>query len=85
MGILCATGSLCFFVALRDTTAANVSQLHYTQLITGALMAWLVWHQVPGLDTMLGAVLIIASGLYIAALAAQDHRSFWISPPVHPD
>jgi drug/metabolite transporter (DMT)-like permease len=85
MGVLCATGSLCFFVALRDTAAANVSQLHYTQLITGALMAWLVWRQVPGLDTILGAVLIIASGLYIATVAAREHRGVWISPPIHPD
>jgi drug/metabolite transporter (DMT)-like permease len=85
MGILCATGSLCFFVALRDTAAANVSQLHYTQLITGALMAWLVWHQAPGLSTVLGAGLILVSGLYIAALASQERGGVWLSPPVHPD
>lgn len=85
MGALCATGSLCFFVALRDTTAANVSQLHYTQLLTGALMAWAVWHQAPTTYTLTGAVLIIASGLYIAALAAQDRRGVWLSPPIHPD
>lgn len=85
MGILCATGSLCFFVALRDTAAANVSQLHYTQLVTGALMAWLVWHQVPGLDTILGAFLIIGSGVYIAALAAREGRGLWVTPPIHPD
>jgi drug/metabolite transporter (DMT)-like permease len=85
MGILCATGSLCFFVALRDTAAANVSQLHYTQLLTGALMAWLVWHQVPGVGTVLGAALIIGSGVYIATLAARENRGLWLSPPVRPD
>lgn len=85
MGVLCATGSLCFFFALRHTTAANVSQFHYTQLITGAFMAWLVWRQKPGLDTILGAILIIASGLYIALHASPEHRSIWISPPIHPD
>lgn len=85
VGTLCATGSLCFFAALRDTAAANVSQLHYTQLITGALMAWLVWRQVPGLDTVLGAVLILSSGLYIAALASREPGRVWLSPPVHPD
>ncbi|MGA8108613.1 MAG: DMT family transporter, partial [Acidobacteriaceae bacterium] len=85
VGVLCAAGSLCFFAALRDTTAANVSQLHYTQLVTGTLMAWLVWHQVPGLDTLLGAALILVSGLYIATLASRDQRGIWLSPPVHPD
>ena len=85
VGVLCATGSLCFFVALRNTAAANVSQIHYTQLVTGAIMAWLVWRQAPTLLTIAGAVLIIASGLYIATLASRDHHSTWISPPVHPD
>ncbi|MFZ0631210.1 MAG: DMT family transporter [Acidobacteriaceae bacterium] len=85
VGVLCATGSLCFFVALKNTAAANVSQIHYTQLVSGALMAWLVWRQAPTLLTAAGAVLIIASGLYIATLASRDHHSTWISPPVHPD
>lgn len=85
VGVLCATGSLCFFVALRHTTAANVSQLHYTQLVTGAAMAWIVWRQAPTVLTVAGAALIIGSGVYIAALASRDHHSTWISPPVHPD
>ena len=85
MGLLCSIGSLCFFVALKHTTAANVSQFHYTQLITGALMAWLVWRQTPGLYTILGAVLIIVSGIYIALNASQQQHSVWISPPIHPD
>jgi len=85
MGILCATGSLCFFFALRNTTAANVSQFHYTQLVTGALMAWLVWRQAPTIYTFTGAVLIIISGVYIALHASEEHRAVWISPPVHPD
>jgi drug/metabolite transporter (DMT)-like permease len=85
VGVLCASGSLCFFVALKNTAAANVSQIHYTQLVTGALMAWLVWRQAPTLLTLAGAALIIVSGLYIATMASRDHHSTWISPPVHPD
>jgi drug/metabolite transporter (DMT)-like permease len=85
MGLLCAIGSLCFFVALRNTTAANVSQFHYTQLITGALMAWLVWRQVPSLFTVAGAALIIASGVYIALHASEDVRKMWTHPATVPD
>ena len=85
MGILCSIGSLCFFFALRNTTAANVSQFHYTQLVTGALMAWLVWRQAPTLYTLSGALLIIVSGVYIALHASQEHRAVWLSPPIHPD
>ncbi len=84
MGLLCAVGSLCFFVALKHTTAANVSQFHYTQLVTGALMAWLVWRQVPSLVTLGGAALIIVSGVYIAVHASHDER-VWTHPTTVPD
>jgi drug/metabolite transporter (DMT)-like permease len=84
MGLLCAIGSLCFFVALKHTTAANVSQFHYTQLVAGALMSWLVWRQPPSLFTLLGAVLIIVSGVYIALHASRDPQT-WPHPATVPD
>jgi drug/metabolite transporter (DMT)-like permease len=72
IGCFCAVGSLCFFVALKHTTAGNVSQYHYTQLLTGALVAFLVWHEIPTLSMVLGASLIIASGAYIAYVASRE-------------
>ncbi len=70
-GAFCALGGICFFVALKHTSAANVSQYHYTQLVTGALVAYLVWHEVPSLSMVLGGSLIIVSGLYIAFVATR--------------
>jgi drug/metabolite transporter (DMT)-like permease len=66
MGFLCALGNICFFVALKHTTAANVSQYHYTQLVSGAVVAYLIFHEKPTRFMLIGAVLIVASGLYIA-------------------
>jgi drug/metabolite transporter (DMT)-like permease len=71
MGLFCALGSFFFFVALKHTTAATVAQYHYTQLLTGALLAYLIWHTRPTLSMVLGAVLIVASGLYIAVTAPR--------------
>lgn len=71
MGLFCAAGTLCFYIAVKHTSAANVSQYHYTQLLTGTLVSFLVWHDKPGLFVVLGGSLILASGLYIA-VAAQD-------------
>ncbi len=71
VGLFCTTGSICFFVALKHTSAANVSQYHYTQLVTGAIVAWLLWREVPTVWMVMGATLIAASGLYIAWLAAR--------------
>lgn len=70
MGVFAAVGSLCFFIALKHTSAANVSQYHYTQLLTGALLAYLIWHEKPNLPMLLGGTLIIGSGLYIAVHAS---------------
>jgi drug/metabolite transporter (DMT)-like permease len=66
MGFFCAFGSICFFVALKHTSAATVSQYHYTQLLTGALLAYLIWHEVPTLPMLLGGAVIIGAGVYIA-------------------
>ncbi len=71
MGAFCALGTLCFYIAVKHTSAANVSQYHYTQLLTGTLVSYLVWHDKPGLYVIAGGVLILGSGLYIA-LAARE-------------
>ena len=66
MGVFCAAGTLSFYVAVKHTSASNVSQYHYTQLLTGALISCLVWHDKPGLPMLAGGSLIIGSGLVIA-------------------
>lgn len=72
MGLFCALGTLCFYIAVKHTTAANVSQYHYTQLITGTLVSYLVWHDKPGTWIVTGGLLILASGLYVAMGEAED-------------
>jgi drug/metabolite transporter (DMT)-like permease len=69
MGVFCAAGTLSFYVAVKHTSASNVSQYHYTQLLTGALISYLVWHDKPGLPMLAGGSLIIGSGLMIAIAA----------------
>jgi drug/metabolite transporter (DMT)-like permease len=71
MGVFCAAGTLSFYFAVKHTSASNVSQYHYTQLLTGALISYLVWHDKPGLPMLAGGLLIIGSGLLIA-LAARN-------------
>jgi drug/metabolite transporter (DMT)-like permease len=71
MGLFCALGTLCFYIAVKHTSAANVSQYHYTQLVTGTLVSYLVWHDKPGAYVLLGGALILGAGLYIA-VAARD-------------
>jgi drug/metabolite transporter (DMT)-like permease len=74
MGVFCALGSLFFFVALKHTTAATVSQYHYTQLLTGALLGYLIWDTKPTIFMVVGGGLIAASGLYIALTAPRSQH-----------
>lgn len=74
MGLFCAFGSMCFFVALKHTSPVHVSQCHYTQLVSGALLTWLIWRETPTMWMAAGSVLIVASGLLMAASMAEEHR-----------
>jgi drug/metabolite transporter (DMT)-like permease len=71
MGVFGAAGTLSFYFAVKHTSASNVSQYHYTQLLTGAVISYFVWHDKPGLPMLVGGSLIIGSGLSIA-LAARN-------------
>ena len=73
IGVCCAAGTLSFYIAVQHTSAGNVSQYHYTQLVTGALVSYLVWHEKPGLSMVMGGALILASGLWIA-WSARERR-----------
>ena len=67
MGIMNVLGNFSMAMALKDTKAATVKQFHYTQLVTGALIGYVVWHEVLTPPMLIGAAIIIASGLYVAA------------------
>jgi drug/metabolite transporter (DMT)-like permease len=71
MGAFCSAGAICFFVAVKHTSASTVSQYHYTQLVTGALVTFLVWRELPTVWMVTGGALIVAAGLYIAVLTKR--------------
>jgi drug/metabolite transporter (DMT)-like permease len=75
MGLFCAFGSMCFFVALQSTSPVHVSQCHYTQLVTGALVTWLIWREVPTVWMIAGSVLIVAAGLLMAVALTREHAA----------
>ncbi len=74
-GVCCVVGSICYFVALKHTTAANVSQYHYSQLLTGSLVAYLIWRERLTPWMVVGAAVIVAAGGYTAAAAYGARRA----------
>ena len=58
--------------AFRLAPAALVAPFDYTALIWASGLGWLVWGEIPGTWTLIGATVIIASGLLIIIREAQQ-------------
>jgi len=56
---------------VKHTSASTVSQYHYTQLVTGAIVTFLVWRELPTIWMLMGGALIVTAGLYIAVLTRR--------------
>ncbi len=50
----------------RRAAPAMLAPFEYTSLVGGALAGYLIWNEIPDRWTILGATLIIASGLFVA-------------------
>lgn len=80
-GLTGILGNFAVYKAIRHTAAATVSQFHYTQIVTGALIGYLVWNDVPTLNMLAGIMIIILSGIYVAAHARRmENRASAIEP-----
>jgi hypothetical protein len=66
MSLFSLVGNLFNYKALHMTHAATVGQFHYTQLIMGAILGFVIWNDVPGWPMIVGAAVIVGSGLYMA-------------------
>jgi len=55
----------CITEAFRSAPIAIVAPFEYTAMLWGVLFGWAVWGELPGANIWFGAVLVIASGLYI--------------------
>jgi drug/metabolite transporter (DMT)-like permease len=58
-------GQLAITEAFRLGKASSVAPFEYSALAWGVLLDWLLWQTLPDRYTMLGAVIIVASGIYL--------------------
>jgi drug/metabolite transporter (DMT)-like permease len=65
IGVFGAVGHWCFILAYRRAPASVLAPFVYSQLIWMTLLGYLVFGDLPHRMTLLGATIIIASGLYI--------------------
>jgi drug/metabolite transporter (DMT)-like permease len=65
IGVSGAIGQYCVTEAFRDTPASIVAPLEYTALVWALALDWLLLQTFPSPMTLLGAGIIVASGLYL--------------------
>lgn len=58
-------GHQLFTLAHRYAGASVLAPMNYTQIVAMSLSSWLIFHQPPDRLTMLGAAIIVGSGLYV--------------------
>ena len=64
-GVLIGCGHYLQIEAFRHAEAGAVVPFRYTALIWASVFGWLIFGDVPATATVMGAVLVIASGLFI--------------------
>jgi drug/metabolite transporter (DMT)-like permease len=58
-------GQLAITVAFSRGKASTVAPFEYSALAWGVAIDWLLWKTLPDIYTLLGAAIIIASGIYL--------------------
>jgi drug/metabolite transporter (DMT)-like permease len=77
-GFFGSIGVMCLTHAFRLAPAAAIAPFEYTALVWATLLGYLIWGELPDGITLLGASIIIASGLYI--IYRETRKSGQIEP-----
>ena len=64
-GLFGSVGVMCLTHAFRLAPVATVTPFEYSALIWATLLGYLLWDELPDSYTLIGAGIVIASGLYI--------------------
>ncbi len=71
-GVLGAIGHLMIILALRRAEASRVSPFNYLQLVWAMAASYLAFGDVPSPATLLGAAIIVGSGLWLYRLDVAE-------------
>jgi drug/metabolite transporter (DMT)-like permease len=71
IGAVGAAAQHCITDAFRYAAASTLAPIEYTALLWGLGLDWLVWTTMPTMAMMLGALMIVAAGLYVLRRAPR--------------
>ncbi len=72
---LAFVASLCVIAAYKASEAALIAPMQYSQILWATLLGWLFFDELPDGATVLGAGVIIASGIYILTREGRTNVS----------
>ncbi len=65
IGLISGVGHMFLTQSVRLAPLGVIAPADYTQLIWAALLAFVIWGDLPRMETLVGAAIVAASGLYI--------------------
>ena len=65
IGVISALGFWLLASAYRIGNAPTVAPFEYTSMLWATILSYLLWDEVPKTTTLIGALMIIASGVYV--------------------
>jgi len=82
IGVIGATGFLCFFTAYRVASPAVVSPFEYSILIWATLNGWIFFDEIPNQRTFVGMILIVCGSIYIFIREKAQDQSIVTEKPL---
>jgi drug/metabolite transporter (DMT)-like permease len=81
-GVVGTAAQMMITRSLHLAPVSVVVPFDYLQILWAALLGWLIWSVLPGINTLIGALLIAASGLYTAWREHRRHRTSHEAVPI---
>lgn len=65
VGLFAAIGHLILTSAFKHADASILAPFQYVELIVAAILGWAIFGDIPTLTTVIGTLILVASGMYI--------------------
>lgn len=74
IGLAGSLGQIALTQAFRICAAGVVAPFEYTALLWGVLLDWFIWQVLPDQQMLIGAAIVVGSGLYVIYRENRDGR-----------
>ena len=81
-GLTATVAFLLLFTAYSIASPAVVSPFEYSILLWSPLIGWIYFNEIPSLNTIIGILIIVSSGIYIFMREKAQHQSIVTEKPL---